>query len=176
MIRHIVSAAIHAAAIGTGTQVFPDLLHTGEIKNNGLDLSALEDPHRRIGAGILLRAVHTLLCHRLRIKVLLTEHRQLPQGGEALSVLVPQQIEKDIHVVAAFGQHQRATGLVVVPRAADIAVGIVVIADVLIVLDGDHRAKPSGRDDVPNLLEKASMAEHMAHRHHLLWIAPGQAQ
>ena len=77
--------------------------------------------------------------------------------------------------MAAFCQRQRAAGLLVVPRAAHIAVGEMVIADVFVVLNGHHRAELPAGDDLPEPFKEGRMAKHMAHRHHLPGEDPGQA-
>lgn len=81
---------------------------------------------------------------------------------------ISQQIQQDIHIMAAFGQGERAAGLLVVPGPADIAVSKMVVTDIFIVLNRYHRAKPVTFQYSPDLSEEQGVPQHMAYRNHLI--------
>ena len=97
-----------------------------------------------------------------------SEYGQAAEGRNILACRIPQQIQEDVHIVAAFGQNQRPAGFIVVPWAAYIAVGKMIISDILVVLYGYHRAKAPAFDDLPDLFKKGGMSKHMANRCHLI--------
>ena len=166
MITDVIVAVIYASSVGTGPDSFPESLLALIFRQYG---RGPVRGHRKVTAvgtepaAVLQRTV-TAAFRRAFGSVFRFEIGQVSERGDAFASASCQPYQQ-VHIMAGLLHHQRAGQVASSPVAPHEAVCNMEVADVFIMLNGDHPADFPVRNSLFQRPEKRTVAQHVAHCH-----------